>query len=385
LVAVDDGAHIDDALADSAPARRDDRALAWFLALGTLRQRAIIDAALRDRLRQPIATLDPEVRAILRLGTFEKLFARTQAHAVVHQAVEVARALDAGRATGLVNAVLRRVAMPANVSRSDRLNHPSWLVARWTDRYGAEAAERWCLKNAENPPLTVVSQKPMGEPTRCAGVVVPDVWTVTHTGRLEELEGYDDGTFWVADPASVAVADLVPQGTVLDACAAPGGKTFRLISRGCRVRAIDVNNYRLGTLEEGARRLRMDVTLGKHDWTRGPMPDGLLYDSVLVDAPCTGLGTVRRHPDIRWRRQLPDLLAAAERQAAILEAASAHVAPAGALVYAVCSPEPEEGTDIVRSFLANHPEFVLDTELATAPPVDDEDGFYAARMYRTQP
>lgn len=396
LVRVDEGHHLEDALAELLP-HGPDRALGWYLAFGVMRHRAQVDAALRPHLRQPIEGLDAAVRATLRLGAFEKLHARTQPHAVVHQSVEVARALSAGRASGLVNAVLRRVGAPRELSRADRLDHPAWLVARWDTRYGPEATERWCLANAEPPPLTIVARDPQAtdelraaglelSPARAAGREVPGAFRVKgHAGPVPSLPGFEAGRLWVQDAASALVADLAGVGegtTALDACAAPGGKTFRMASRGARVTAVDVSEQRLARVAEGARRLGLAPVLRLHDWTTGALPELGTFDAVLVDAPCTGLGTVRRHPEIRWRRVESDVVQAARRQRAILEGASAHVRPGGALIYAVCSAEPEEGAQVVRAFLDDHPDFVLEEQVDTAPPADDEDAFQAARLRR---
>ncbi len=408
LLAVEqDGVHLEDALASALPPREEaaqplrdpgrvaedgeaafaDRELAWFLAYGVERRRGHVDAALRAHLTRPIGSLEPEVRVALRLGAYEALFARTRPHAVVHQAVELARTLGAGRAHGLVNAVLRRVA-PVDLSRVERLDHPAWLVARWDARYGREATERWCEANSEVPPLFLVGA-PGGEPpadgvpATVAGAVLPDVWRVP---AQDPSRRADFARFWVQDAAAVAVADLVApvEGErVLDVCAAPGGKTLRLVSRGAKVVATDQNPARLRRVEDGLRRLGWNDRTSTRvvDWM-GKVPDLGEFDAVLVDAPCTGLGTVRRHPEIRWRRAEGDLAPAAEVQQCILTAAAQRVKSGGRLVYAVCSPEPEEGEQVVAAFLAKHPDFRLDTTLSTAPPQDGEDAHYAARLLR---
>lgn len=397
---MDDGAHVEDVLAHLAPKDPRARAFAWFLALGTLRRRGHVDAALRPVLSRPIATLDPEIRATLRVATFEKLYGRNDDHVVVHQAVEVAKALGAGRARGLVNAVMRRVEAPRDLAAFEALDHPAWIVARWTGRYGEEATRAWCEANAEPPPLTAVVRGDAAalfarwaedgitvEPVTVDGRSLDGVvHVIGHTGAVPDLPGFDEGAFWIQDAAAVAVADLVQAGPgvrVLDACAAPGGKTARLVAAGASVTAVDVVGARLARMREGLARLEVDATLRHHDWTEGPMPDaGAPFDAVLVDAPCTGLGTVRRHPEIRWRRQLLDVLQAPETQLAILEGAAHHVRSGGVLVYAVCSPEPEEGEGVVQRFLDDHPEFTLELTLDTAPPQDGEDAHQAFRLVR---
>ncbi|MFT4625753.1 MAG: 16S rRNA (cytosine967-C5)-methyltransferase, partial [Myxococcota bacterium] len=317
LMAVEDGAFLEDVL-DGAPLRPNDRGLAWFVAHGALRRRASIDAALRPFLRTPLGGLDAGVRATLRAATFERLHGRAQAHAVVHEAVETARVVGVGRASGLVNAVLRRVCASNTLSRDEALEHPAWIIERWTERYGVAATDAWCETNNEPPPLTLVGPDvsawgPAIEsdgrtltPAHAAGQPVQDAVVVQgHRGPIDGLPGFAEGRFWVQDAAAVAVADLAsvaPEGTVLDACAAPGGKAFRLASQGARVTAVDRSETRLERVLASRTRLGLDLTCKRHDWSTGPLPDGATYDVVLVDAPCTALGTLRRHPEVRWRR-----------------------------------------------------------------------------------
>lgn len=396
LVAVDRGAHVEEALPPLLPDAPHDRALAWHLALGVLRRRASVDAALRPHLRQPLDDLDAEVRAALRVGAYELLHARTPRHAAVDQAVEVARALWAGRASGLVNAVLRRAELPADLSRADALDHPAWLVARWDARYGEDATTAWCEANQEPPPLCLATAGDVDDlldalkasgveaaPATAGGAVVDGVVRLEGpVGRVELLPGFEQGNWWVQDAASAWMADLVPGDarSVLDACAAPGGKTFRLAAAGREVIAVDVSDNRLRRLDDGLRRLGLRARVVGHDWTAGPHRELGTFDAVLLDAPCTALGTVRRHPEIRWRRGPFDPSNAARTQAAMIRSAAAHVRPGGALVYVVCSPEPEEGPEVVDAFLAEHPGWTLDVVRTTAPPQAGEDAFWGARL-----
>jgi 16S rRNA (cytosine967-C5)-methyltransferase len=180
------------------------------------------------------------------------------------------------------------------------------------------------------------------------------------------------------------MADLVPAGTprVIDATAAPGGKTFRLLARGSAVMAVDRSELRLARVRESLVRLKMQADVRVHDWSHGPMPGVGEVEAVLVDAPCTALGVLRRHPEIRWRRSPMDPSAASVVQLQILHAASRHVKRGGALVYVVCSPEPEEGSEVVKAFLAESGAFRLDALRTTAPPEHDEDAFFGARLVR---
>jgi len=391
LLATGEGAHLEDALAEVLPEEPRDRSLAWFLAFGTLRRRGHVDGALRPRLRQPLGGLDAEVAAVLRLGAYERLFGRAKAHAVVHQWVEVARAVGAGRASGLINAVLRRVE-PVGLSEVEALDHPAWLVSRWRRRYGAEAADAWMQANGEAPPRFVVAPQGLpegleGTPATLGEAPLPGVYRIEGDGPIPDLPGFEAGRFWVQDAAAVAVADLVGAGegmAVLDACAAPGGKSFRLASQGAEVVAVDRSPERLQLVDDAAKRLGLAVRTVPHDWLDGPLPEVGAFAAVLVDAPCTGLGTVRRHPEIRWRRQPSDLPEAAQRQGRILQAAATHVAPGGRLVYAVCSPEPEEGEAVVQAFLDAHSHFTAGPRLHTAPPQHGEDAHAAFVLERAE-
>jgi 16S rRNA (cytosine967-C5)-methyltransferase len=250
------------------------------------------------------------------------------------------------------------------------------------------------MQNAEPPPLVVVAPddrwpeawKARGlgvDAVALGGERLPKVWRVSgHAAPIPELPGFSEGGFWVQDAASVAVADAVgagPGDEVLDACAAPGGKAFRLASRGAAVTAMDRDEARLAMVHQSAARLGLTIGTQRHDWERASSGERT-WPFILVDAPCSALGILRRHPEIRWRREADDLPAIARRQAKILDHAASQLAPGGRLVYAVCSPEPEEGPEVVRGFLARHPAFHLETERSTAPPEHHEDAFYFARL-----
>ena len=389
LVAIEEGAFAEDALARLAPTGRD-RGLTWHLVLGVLQRRRTVDAALRPVLSQPMSLLEPEVRAVLRIGTYERVLGGTAPHAAVSQGVEVVASLGKRRAKGLVNAVLRRVRLPDDLSRGERLDHPDWLIERWTERFGEEAVDAWCRDNNTPAPLTVaLCGEPPREAWEEAGVAFRPAQTGDRTlggawtlegwrGPITELPGFERG--WVQDAAAAAVADEAEGEHVLDACAAPGGKTFRLVANGHRVTSVDRSGDRLERLREGLERLKMAADVHVHDWREGPHPTLGQFASVVVDAPCTALGTLRRHPEIRWRRQPDEPARARTTQLDVLEATRAHVAPGGCLVYAVCSPEPEEGEECTAAFLRRHSEFTLESAWCSAPPTHGEDAFYAARL-----
>ena len=222
-------------------------------------------------------------------------------------------------------------------------------------------------------------------PAVAGGVEIPGaLWIAPPFGRVEGLPGYDEGVFWVMDPAAAAVADLLGAGPgqrVLDACAAPGGKTLRLLASGAEVLATDKKVNRLARMAESLGRVRLHAETRRVDWEAADPGVTETFDAALVDAPCTGLGTMRRHPEVRWSRGAGDPAAMSLHQRVILKNVAARVRPGGALVYAVCSPEPEEGEAVVRAFLQSAPEWRLDRTLSFAPP-EDEDVHFAARMTR---
>lgn len=396
LLDVEHGAHPEERLAALAPADPADRALAWNLVFGVLRARSGLDVVLTTTAKRGLRTLDPPVVQLLRVALYELRHTRVPPHAAVDQAVEASRAIGVGHAAGFVNAVLRRQA-EVEVPPDAALGHPAWLVERWRARFGF-AADTWMAANNRPAPLYVVAKEDPAGVARAfqhAGLGtlplegLPGVMRLVPPeggalGAVPDLPGFAEGRWWVMDPAAVAVADLVgelPAGTaVLDTCAAPGGKSFRLASRGLRVTAADLDAGRLERLREGAARLGLEVPTVAHDFTGEAAPPAALagpWPVVLVDAPCTGLGTLRRHPDIRWRRRVEDIAAAAQRQRRILAASAGLVAPGGALVYAVCSPEPEEGVQVAQS-LGWPVEAVFDN----APALDGGDVFWGCRLRR---
>ncbi len=375
LIDVDGGAHAEDQLARLAPPSGPDRGLSWHLVLGTLRWQGSIDHALRGFLNKPIPRLDTGVLCALRMGVFEMHHSKTPARAVVHQTVEAVKLIGLARASGMVNAVLRKcVSQPLSTEPEHQL--PAWLYGRWAEH------ERWLTAIQTPAPLCLAGVAPEGldlKPASLQGATLRDLWVVPPGfGSVSHLPGFKAGHFWVMDPSAAKVADLVTEnlpagGTVLDACAAPGGKTFRMLSRGAAVTSVDCSPKRLERFEENCNRLQIKPSVWCHDWTTGPCEALGAFDAVLVDAPCTGLGTVRRHPEILWRRAPGDPASMGVSQRQILQNASVHVKPGGCLIYAVCSTEPEEGTDVIASLEG----WNILQEWNSVPPSGDEDGFQA--------
>ena len=386
LLGVEGGAPADDLLEQLAPQGRD-RTLTWHLALGVLRRLGSLDHVLAPFSRRPLDALDPPVRAVLRLGAFELLYGRTRAHAAVHQSVDLTRVLRAGRATKFVNAVLRKVAA-VEAPEDPFLDLPPWLRARFADW------PEWVARMAEPPPICGVWRDPSetieavdGGPAPSGGRQPVGAFRVAPgEGSVAERPGFAAGAWWVMDPSSVVVADLlhaaVPSDAVLlDACAAPGGKTLRLATHGHAVVAVDLEPHRLERVGEGSHRVGVAdrVTTRVHDWLSGPLPDADTFAGVLVDAPCSALGIVRRHPEIRWRRLPSDPSSMAIRQRQILASAAQHVAPGGVVVYSVCSLLPEEGVAVAEGLAG----FEVEEAWSSAPPRGDEDAFQAFVLRRT--
>jgi 16S rRNA (cytosine967-C5)-methyltransferase len=386
-----------EALADTRAHLPDDRdrALAATIVIGAVRWQNRLDWLLARAANRDLETLDPEVRDLLRLSLFQLLFlSRVPASAIVDDAVSLTKVVRKTSAAGLVNAVLRRMArtrhqleLPALAGAPDSQprevvlehlsvagSHPRWLIERWIDRLGASTAAAWVAFNNEEPPLTLrantlrTSRDELAARLRASRVetiatrYAPDGLTVVGGHPLRTTEA-EEGWFFVQDEASQLVPLLAGnhgRARALDACAAPGGKTLALaagVTRDALLVASDVSARRVALLRDTLRRGGSTETrVVQFDLERGA-PFGAVFDLVLIDAPCTGLGTLRRDVDIRWRRSPDDVVRAAGRQGRMLTEASRLVAPGGRLVYATCSSEPEENDQVVDEFLAAQPAF----------------------------
>jgi 16S rRNA (cytosine967-C5)-methyltransferase len=414
-----------------APLGPRDRAFTTELVYGTLRWRGRLDHLLGRVLDREPAKLEPGVRTLLRLGAYQILFCDgVPDSAAVDQTVRSARALGAERASGLVNAVLRRLAqqrdalvLPAladdpRAHLEHALGIPGWIAERWLAALGPDEAAALAAASNAVPPVTaranlarlsreellarLLPRFPEARP--CA--FAPAGIVLGHGGAPAADPDFVDGLFTVQDEASQLVVELLAPAAgerVLDACAAPGTKTTaiaeRLGPRGVVV-AVDRSARRLALVGRAARRLGQgNVTSLARDATQ-PLLDlpGAPFDRVLVDAPCSGLGALRRNPDARWRVAPEDPARLAETQAALLAAAHAVLRPGGTLVYSTCTLTPEENDAVVASFLSRTPGFrradvarlpealrpLLDSEgtLRTWPHRHAMDGFFAVRLER---
>jgi 16S rRNA (cytosine967-C5)-methyltransferase len=388
------------ALARERLADTRDRALCSEIATGVERHRAAIDHLITAFARRPIERLDSEVLTILRLSTYQLLhLTRVPASAVVDDAVDLTKRAKKRSAGGFVNAVLRSIsrarsalpfpARPADPSDraaaldylSTTLSHPRWLAARWYDRMGFDVTEAWLQFNNRPAPLmlrvnrlkttpeSLVARLRAEEVCVSPGRFAPDALIVDSSaggGDGQPLHGrsWSEGWFIVQDEASQLIATLAgqsPGSRVLDTCASPGGKTVALAAamgnRGLLV-ACDVRDKRVALLKRTVTVCDASVVRIVRADAAGRLPFSTQFDCVLVDVPCSGLGTLRRDPDIRWRRREEDLPALAEAQRRMLRHAADVVAPGGRLIYATCSSEPEENEDVAAAFASGMPDFV---------------------------
>jgi 16S rRNA (cytosine967-C5)-methyltransferase len=371
-----------------ATIRTEDAGLATELTLGVLRWQRLLDFLIGRYLTNAAKTLDTEVRIALRLGVYQLWFLeRVPAHAAVHESVELVKRARKRSAAPLVNAVLRKAAkeatqlaksrsaiaslLPAALPMAEQMgilySHPTWLVERWLRNFGKDRARALLEANNRVPAvscflvdaghredaLTSLQQ------TRCAvepGLLLRDAWTL-HGGNPAASDAVRRGWIAIQDEASQAVAHLlaVDEGnTVLDLCAAPGGKTI-LLSRAAgsqgRVTAVDLHAHRVRAMAErfetaGVRNVEAIIL----DSTQ-PLPFERRFDRILVDAPCSGTGTLARHPEIRWQLRADDLTDLHARQVQLLKNALANLAPQGRLIYSTCSLEPEENELVVKEVL----------------------------------
>jgi 16S rRNA (cytosine967-C5)-methyltransferase len=450
LVAVmDRGRALEDALDETqsfAALEGRDRAFARALVTAGLRRLGGINAALSRFLERPLPESATLARALLHIGATQLLVLGTPAHAAVGETVEAANAAREARGFAkLMNAVLRRVAREGAdilAALPPGADLPQWLYTRWRATYG-EDAPRIAQALLEEPPLDLTTKEDAEgwaqtldgalTPTTSVRLPAPSRGRVGGGGRSEEgaggaaaphparppsvafgdtspargevgipsLPGFAEGAWWVQDAAAALPARLigdVANKRVLDLCAAPGGKTLQLAAAGARVTAVDKSQARLERLRENLARTKLGADVICADaltFTAEP------FDAVLLDAPCTSTGTLRRHPDVAWLRRPTDVRALADLQIQLIGAATKLLKPGAPLIYAVCSLEPEEGPGVVtealgagwrraplaRGEIPGADEFVtpegdLRTLPAHWPEIGGLDGFYAARLVR---
>jgi 16S rRNA (cytosine967-C5)-methyltransferase len=402
-----------------SPLDARDRRWTRELVYGMLRHRGWIDAVLSDRVRGGLVRLDPDVIDLLRLGVYQLTnMGSVPAYAAIAQTVELAKRRHGLGASKLVNAVLRRtdrerdelnVSAPseADETLSLRYSHPRWLVSRWIERLGEQDTERLLASNNAEAPIVIrpygIVREQLEAMLEEAGVhvaeapYVPESIAISGGTTFTELGAFKKGLFFVQDPAATLVTEYaaIPSGaTVADLCAAPGGKALELSKVAGTVIASDRSFGRIQRLLANEQRLETTNLYPFVGDARNPAIAPV--DAVLIDVPCTGTGTFRRHPDARWRLKISDFAVMSALQKTIIRAAAQVVKPGGLLIYSTCSLEPEENDDQVDSFLAENPSWILEPppEGSVAPELLDggrlrvlpqrhgTDGAFAARLRR---
>lgn len=406
-----------------------DRALLTQLVYGTLRWRGRIDWHLGQFLRRPLSRMDAYLRNLLRVTLYQLLFLqRIPDYAAVNEGVELAKRYGGARAAGLVNGVARKILREKKEpSQPDPQedpveylslfwSHPDWLVKLWLSTFGKEEAEALFKANNQEPPLTLRANRlkgervPLIESLGAQGLdAAPTPWSpqgihLKATLPADQIPGFQEGLFQIQGEASQLIGYLIdpkPGERLLDACAAPGGKTTHLAElmedRG-EIIATDISAKGLEKLTKNVQRLGLksvrpfyvDVTKGLTGTLAGP------YDRILVDAPCSGLGTLRSHPEAKWHREEGDIQRLSRLQKKIVHQLFPHLRAGGVLVYATCTLTREENEKAMEDFLDRHREFILEDARSylpreaqyltsgkyflALPHRHNTDGFFAARM-----
>jgi len=345
-----------------------DRALARAIVAASLRQKGELDRVLFTFLGRGLPDKSGTLYPILLAGAAQLIFLKTPPHAAIDLAVTLAQYdPKAKRYDKLVNAVLRRVANEgeaiASALDAARVNTPDWLWSRWVSYWGEARAHAIAEANLIEPPLdlTVKNNPALWAEQLSGRVLVTGSVRLLPKGRIESLASYDEGAWWVQDVAASLPAKLlghVAGQPVADLCAAPGGKTAQLVLGGASVIAVDNSKTRLKLLAENLKRLHLEAELVVAD--AASWQPGGLFDAVLLDAPCSSTGTIRRHPDIPYVKSAKDIEALAALQARLLDNAARLVRPGGKLVYSTCSLEPEEGEAQIAAFLTRNAAFSID-------------------------
>lgn len=401
----------------------EDRRLAVRLIYGVLEQKLFLDYWLQQVSKTKLSKLDPYIHTVLRVSLYQLLFMdRIPESAVVNEAVKMSKK-KGQHLSGFVNGVLRnfqrsRESLKLPERAVDELNylsvttsHPLWLVKRWVSKFGTEFSEALMKSNNLTPPLTVrvnrLKAKPdvVREKLASSGITSEtsrffDYALIVHSGQdlvIQDWPVFNEGELYVQDIASMMVTEVLdpqPGERILDMCAAPGSKTTHMaekMNNQGTIIARDVSDKKLQKIRENAERLGISII-------HPEVGDGLILDAeaveandrVLLDAPCSGLGIIRRKPEIRFRRQPEDLAALVKLQTKLLENASRYVKQGGVLVYSTCSVDPDENEGVVTAFLASNPQYKLadtpwsdeDRLIRLFPSVHQTDGFFIAKMVR---
>lgn len=412
-----EGKTVEEAMA--APLRvrglcKRDGSFAAAIVLTVLRHKGLLEALVSTFLARPLPAKSGLAFRVMTLGAAQLLFMQVAPHAVTDLCVRLAQADRGARHfTGLINAVLRRVAREGKdrlaTLDGPRLNTPGWLWNRWCSCYGEAATRQIAAEHANVPALDVSAKEDPLEVARQLNgecLVTGSVRLQPDIGPVEHLPGFAEGSWWVQDAAAALPARLfrnVRGRTVLDLCSAPGGKTMQLSAAGATVTTADISEYRVAMLRANLDRVGLSASVLVADVLS--LPFGGQYDCVLIDAPCTATGTIRRHPELPYIRSGTDVGRMAAVQVRLLSAAAEYVRPGGTLIYCTCSLEPEEGEFLVRDWLQTHVSFSVDPVTPGESGIDAAmvsregflrtlpfmkigttqglDGFFAARLSRT--
>lgn len=425
-----EGAYANVALAKALRGQKlseQDRRFVTELVYGTVKAGGTLDWILSRYAKNPIKKMHPAVREILRLGLYQLFYLdKVPASAVCNTSVELAKKLAPRRLSGFVNAVLRtavrepqRVAFPRekqDVYLALESEHPLWLVRHWIKTLGLEETRALTAFDNTQAPLCLrantlrtTRDSLLRELEEGGAVCAPSAWApegivVKRHGALDAMKPLQDGLAQVQDESSMLVAQVLdprPGEFLIDCCAAPGGKSTHIAQKmqnQGRILAGDIYDHKIARIEENAKRLGITILeTEKIDAREIGAAYEAMADRVLVDAPCSGLGVLRRKPDARWRKDAGELRALPALQVAILESAARAVKPDGILVYSTCTIEQAENRDVVRAFLAKHPEFYIERAGAFLPAPhghesedmvqlypqrDGTDGFFIARMHK---
>ena len=387
-----------------------DRAFAQLLVKTTLRRLGQIDALLASFLERPLEAHASRIMHVLRLGVTQLIWLDTPPHAAVHSAVEMTKQVKMEKYSGLVNAILKRIAKEgaAMIEKQDaaKLNLPPYLWDRLVAAYGEAQTREITAMHLREPPLDItVKSDPEHWAKELGGVALPlGSVRLTHARNITQMPGFAEGKWWVQDMAAAIPALLlgnVHDKRVIDLCAAPGGKTAQLASAGAQVSAVDVSKDRIAMLKTNVHRLQLHaeyITTDASKWLPNFAPD-----AILLDAPCSATGTLRRHPDVAWLRKPEDIERLKATQARLLRHAVEMLHSGGVMVYAVCSLLPEEGEEQITALLAERKDIALKPvnpaqlgglaecvtargEVRTLPfhlkDRDGMDGFYAAVLVK---
>jgi 16S rRNA (cytosine967-C5)-methyltransferase len=380
----------DELLEERNPA---ERALVQELFYGCIRQKLALEHLIRQFAGKPPRRA---VRTILEIGLYQLAFMRVPAHAAVHETVDLAKKHASPAEAKFVNAVLRRcaennatyVALISALRETQPwagYSHPRWLFERWERRWGRAATVALCEWNNQPPPVYARGDRPW------PGVLEPTAFHPLCYRVIDTQKFFaNPGRYYVQDPSTLIAVDVLdpqPGESVLDLCAAPGGKTTyiaqKMQDRG-RIIAADSSNGRLGLVTENCRRLGVNIvaTLACEGTRLQRCLRGSRFDRVLLDAPCSNTGVLRRRVDLRWRIREDEIGRLAALQSKLLDVAGQLTQPGGVLVYSTCSLEPEENEQVVEQFRARHKEFTLEQTRASMPPRDQIDGAFVARLRR---